>query len=336
LFVATGFTGFGVMRAAGLARRLAVGILKDRWDDLAPADPGRFPTPDSRFDPRPAFPLDTTAEAEGAVRRVQEYRPPAWREIPPFSEEVSYRLVESPFEVDRLRLPGLSEWFGPFLPLFMKDALRTGGQVVCAEIDGEVRGVHLQGSSETVGSLFTGTRSIAEHFLSQMGPHGTYSERPWLPGGTPIDVLAADLRDWPGAGTIRNVVRIAQPEDLPALRTLVREVSGPGEDSWFDTLPRPEETVFLCEIDHRVVGMSGLTRVGIYARGHSFLVHPRYRGLGIGTDLLLSRMMWLARTGGQFVVSEIYDGNAASLTAAAKAGMAVVGRMYHYRPNGPR
>ena len=335
LFVATGFNGFGVMRAAGLARRLVVGILEDRWEGLGPADPGRFPTPDSPFDPRPAFPLDTTADAEGAARRL-EYRVPAPQEIPALSEEVLYGSVGSAVEVDRLRLPEISEWFGPFLPLFMKEALRTHGRVVYAEINGEVRGIQLQGSVESVGSFFTRTRPIAEHFLSQMGPHGAYSERSWLPGGTPIDVLAADLRDWPGAGTIRNVVRIAQLEDLPALRTLVREVSGPGEDSWFDTLPRPEETVFLCEIDHRVVGMSGLTRVGPYARGHSFLVHPRYRGLGIGTDLLLSRMMWLARTGGRFVVSEIYDGNTASHLAASKAGMAVVGRMYQYRPNQPR
>ncbi len=336
LFVATGFNGFGVMRAAGLARRLADGIREDRWDDLLPADPGRFPTPDSPFEPRPAFPLDTTAEAEGADRRVGDHRVPSPREVPSFSEEVSYRSVESPFEVDRLRLPGLSEWFGPFLPLFMKEALRARGEVVLAEVDGEVRGIHLPASSEGVGSLFTRTRSIAERFLSQMGAQGTYSERSWLPGGEPIDVLAADLRDWPGAGTLRNVVRIAESEDLPALRTLVREVSGPGEVSWFDTLPRPEETVFLCEIDHRVVGMSGLTRVGPYARGHSFLVHPRYRGLGIGTDLLQARMLWLARTGGRLVVSEIYDGNIASHTAAMKAGMAIVGRMYHFRPIPPR
>jgi len=43
-------------------------------------------------------------------------------------------------------------------------------------------------------------------------------------------------------------------------------------------------------------------------------------------------MLWLESTGGRQVVSEIYDGNVASRTAAERAGMALVGRMYHFRP----
>jgi RimJ/RimL family protein N-acetyltransferase len=64
-------------------------------------------------------------------------------------------------------------------------------------------------------------------------------------------------------------------------------------------------------------------------------VHPRYQRLGIGTDLLTARMLWLQRSGGRQVVSEIYGGNLASRTAAERAGMALVGQMFHFRPARP-
>ncbi len=333
LFIATGFNGFGAMRAGGLAGLLAEGIVDGAWEGLAPANPERFPEPILPFAPQPEFPLESVGEAEYALGPTVSAVTVTSAPLSLFSEEASYRSLRSPIELEGLCLSSLSEWFDPFLPLFLREALRTHGTVEVAEVEGGVRGIYLQGTSEGVGSLFTRTRWIAEHFLSRLGPQGAYSEGAWIPGGDPIDILAADLRDWPGVTTLRNPVRMARAEDLPAVRALAREVGGAGDDSWFATLPRPEETLFLCELDGRVVGMSGLTRVGAYARGHSFLVHPRYRGLGIGTDLLQARMLWLSRTGGRQVVSEIYDGNIASHIAAGKAGMAVVGRMYHYRPN---
>jgi RimJ/RimL family protein N-acetyltransferase len=47
-------------------------------------------------------------------------------------------------------------------------------------------------------------------------------------------------------------------------------------------------------------------------------------------------MRWLKQTGGHMVVSEIYDGNVASRTAAERAGMSFVARMYHFRPQAVR
>lgn len=332
LCVATGFNGFGTMRAAGLARRLADALESDRWEPLRPADPRRFP-PGSNgpFDPRPEFPLESDDEGRWPPRVVTpplRVPGPARTEA---SEGIRYRRLPGVTEVEGLHWTPLSEWFDPFLRLFAKDALRTGGIVEVAEEDGLVRGLSLFSSSEGVGSGFTRTRRVAERYLSRMEPGGLYLEEPWRPGGEPVEIFAADLRDWSSPHRTRNPVRIARPGDLPSIRALMRGEMGPGVDAWIATLPRPEETAFLCEIDGRAVGVSWLSRAGAFARGHSFVVHPRFRGLGIGTDLLTARMLWLRRTGGRQVVSEIYDGNVASRTAAERAGMALVGRMYHFR-----
>ena len=64
LFALVGFNGFGVMRAGGVARRLAELIASGgtgaaELDRLAPVLPGRFSGPVASFIPRPGFTLDT-------------------------------------------------------------------------------------------------------------------------------------------------------------------------------------------------------------------------------------------------------------------------------------
>lgn len=335
LFVATGFNGFGAMRAPAIARRLAEAIHRGSWEALEPADPGRFPPDLPSFEPRPEFSVDGTGPAEGAapIGTVPTGRRIARQEGP-----IPYRAVRTEGEVRRLAPLGLSEWFDPFLGLFADDALRTGGSVEVAEIEGAVRSLYLSSPSEGVASVFTRTREIAEHYLAAAGLRETYAEAPWIPGGERIEILAADLRDWSQGRPIRHPVRIAVPSDLGRIERFVGELTGRADTAWFQSLPRTEETGFVCELDGRVAGVSFASVVGRYGRGHSFLVHPRYRGLGIGTDLLQARMIWLRDQGVWQVVSEIYEGNAASSAAAERAGMAVVGTMYAFRgasPSGP-
>ena len=335
LYVATGFNGFGTMRAAGLARRLAESIRTDRWQALRPADPQRFRSPAAAFDPRPEFPLEAEEETTAPPRDASGLEDlGAGPEVRP-GASIRYRLLDRLDEVDALRWSALSEWFEPFLPQFAKDSLRTGGRVEVAEEDGVVRGLLLFGSSEGVASGFTRMRRIAADYLEPRETGGVYLEEPWQAGGEAVEIFAADLRDWEERERMRNPVRIARPEDLPELGKLMRAELGPGVAPWLATLPRPEETAFVCEIDGRLAGVSWLARAGAGARGHTCVVHPRFRGRGIGTDLLTARMRWLRRTGARLVVSEIYDGNVASRTAAERAGMALVGRMYHFRPPKP-
>jgi sarcosine oxidase subunit beta len=330
LYMASGFNGLGTMRAAGLARRLAEGLRTDQWAELGPSDPLRFHGVPATFGPRPEFPLEGDAP-ETDLPGAGPSRPSAPGRSPD-DVPLAHRLLSSLSDIGGLRWAPLSEWFDPFLPLFARDALRTGGSVEVAEADGVVVGLCLRGSSEGVGSGFTRHRRVAERYLAAMEPGGLYLEAPWEAGAEPVEVFAADLRDGEPSGVLRNPVRLGQPSDLPSIGALLRAELGAGVDSWLATLPRTEETAFVCEREGRVVGVSWLSRVGPFARGHSFVVHPRYRGLGIGTDLLAARMLWLRRTGGRSVVSEIYDGNAASRIAAERAGMALVDRMYHFRP----
>jgi sarcosine oxidase, subunit beta len=328
LYVATGFNGFGVMRTAALARRLAEAILNDRWEPLAPADPARFAGSSRRFHPDPRYPLETDPPPSGW--------PSAGVPLgsdPPDPETITFTPLRTRSEVDGCTLPSLSDWFDPFLRFFLLEALRAGGRAEVASVDGVARGVYLWSPAEETGSVFTHVRSIARHYRERGDRGGLYAEFDEGPPAHRIQIFAAELEDWAPGPPLRNRVRIAEPSDLPNVRAFLERIAGPVDEVWFRGLP-PEETCFLAEDRDRVTGVSWATIVGTHARGHTFVVHPRYRGLGVGTDLLHGRMRWLRERGILRVVSEIYAGNAASQIAAEAAGMAYVGDMYHYRSVG--
>lgn len=331
LHVATGFNGLGAMRAPGIACMLARAVAEGAWGPLEPADPGRIPRELADFDPRPEFPLEAEPREE-APREPNEAVCPQLPASARNAERIRERRLHTTKEVGELSLPPISTWFDPFLPLFMKDAIRTGGTVEVSDMGGEVRGVFLYSPGERVGSVFTKTRDIASRVLPARVRGGVYAERAWVDGGEPIAVMLADVRDWQPRTPSRNPVRIARQEDLRVIMAMMRELEGDVDVAWFRTLPRPEEICFMAEVEGRVAGVSWASVVGTHARGHSFMVHPRYRGLGIGTDLLHARMIWLKDLGVRTVVSEIYAGNAASQTAAERAGMAEVGQMFHFHP----
>jgi len=67
LYVMTGFNGFGIMRAGGVARRLADALKAEAsgrpdWSALGPVLPERFPVGETTFQPRPGF---TFEEGDG-------------------------------------------------------------------------------------------------------------------------------------------------------------------------------------------------------------------------------------------------------------------------------
>lgn len=329
LYVATGFNGFGVMRATALARLLAIGLDSDRWDALAPADPARFHPDSVTPPPRPVFSIrDDCSVASDNGYAMLEGAPEQFSGPP---SSIDYSKILSAEEVDELVLPSLSDWFDPFLPIFMRDSRRGGGEVLLAtNEDGVIIGIYLTNPAERTASMFTRVRLVAEHFFSLKSKAEVYAEREWMSGGDRINVMLAELKDWNPNVVLRNQVRIAVSADMSRVGALIEEVQGPFDRSWLESLPRSDELCFVTEVDGHIVGVSWLTIAGRHARGHSFAVHPRYRGIGIGTDMLIARMLWLKSRGATSVVSEIYGGNEASRLAAERAGMAQVGNMFAF------
>jgi ribosomal-protein-alanine N-acetyltransferase len=239
-------------------------------------------------------------------------------------------LVVDSSEVDALPIGDLSDWFNPFLRGFMRETLRTNGEVWLSTPNGRVDGIFLYGPADRAGSIFTRSRSLAETFLGLRRNLGIFSELDLGPGGEIFHLYAADLRRWSPGHRFRFPIRIAGSADLPAVAALVREVYGRSDEGWFRTLPSGTDRCFVAEVRDRIVGVGWASTAADQGRLHTLAVHPRYRRLGIGTDLAFARLLWLRAAGSARALSEIADSNAPSRAIAERLGMVPVGRLFEY------
>lgn len=241
---------------------------------------------------------------------------------------ISLRTLAPGSDLGSLRIAPISVWFDPFLVHFMREALRCEGDVVVAEEDGWITGVYLFSRSENVGSVFGRARPVLDALYARQDHCQVFSELKLDPKAEPLEVYAADLRDWAADHRLRTRVRTAGPGDLSTVESLLHEVNGSVDHAWFRSLPGGEETCMVAELEGKVVGSGWVSREGPFGRVHSLAVRPQVRGLGIGKDLLFARMLWLKEMGARQVISEIFADNFASKGVAERLGMAPVAEIY--------
>ena len=235
-------------------------------------------------------------------------------------------------EEDTLERADLSSWFNPFLAYFVQDSRRSGGQVRWIQLENELRGLVIADPPERVATVFTRSPEVAAATVRDRGPLGMFAEFPAEPDADPFDVLELDLGEETPTFRFSHTVRALVPEDLPSVRTLMREVYRLVNDRWFDGLPNRFEMGFAAEVDGRLAGVGWVTRVGLHARLHSLTVRVPFRRIGVGSDLLRARLWWAQRNGARRVLSEIARGNTDSQAIAERAGMRRVGAIYFHRP----
>lgn len=268
-----------------------------------------------------------------AVGRAAVQRP---EPVPPLDLLPTVRTVTEPGAVDALALEDLSDWFDPFLPHFLGETLRCGGEVTVAEAEGRVTALHLLSPGEEAGTVFTRSRALAELFLRRRPDAALFADFPLAPRAEPHLIYRGE----PGAGSVgralRHPVRRSTGSDRERLLGLLRAVYGRVDERWFDGPPPPNERGFVVEADGALVAAAFVARVGRWGRLHSLAVHPRFRGLGLGTDLAVARLLWLHAAGATQALSEIAERNRPSRAIAEGVGMRVVGRIYRHDRAAPR
>jgi [ribosomal protein S18]-alanine N-acetyltransferase len=238
----------------------------------------------------------------------------------------------TPVDIDGLDRADLSPWFNPFLLYFAREAQRCGGEVRVVRETGAIAGLMVSDPIERVASVFSRSRSVAEPWVRGRGPYGMYSDSSFEPRGEVFDVFSLP----PGADLpshrFRHPIRPVSEDDLPAVIDLMREVYGVVNERWFEGIPAEAEVGFIAEAGGRVAGVGWVSVVGPHARLHSLTVRAPHRRMGLGTDLVLARLLWARRAGASDVVSEISARNVGSRSIAIRAGMQRVGEIYFYPP----
>lgn len=236
-------------------------------------------------------------------------------------------------QVAGLALGDISDHFEPFLPQFMEGTLRAGGEVILWRGPSQVEGVLLYHAAERLVSVFTRSPSVALSLLEGRSGVDVFSELPLAPGFEVYHLYAADLSSWDPSHRFSHPVRTVRAEDGPTLLSMFREVYGRVDEGWFRPIPPPPEKGFAVEVDGRLAGAAWVSVAEGHARLHSLSVRPRYRLLGIGTDLWYARMLWARDQGARTALAEISEHARASQAIAAAGGMHRVGQMYRtHRP----
>jgi GNAT superfamily N-acetyltransferase len=250
---------------------------------------------------------------------------------------VAFQDLVSSEEIDRLALGDLSEWFNPFLPHFIREAHRCGGEVLVAREGPEVRGLYLYSPAERLASAFTRSRSIAEQFRTARDPPTLFAPFALAPGAETYHIYQGDLVRWSPSAPFLYRPHLARPGDLPEVVRLLRDVYGGVDEQWFATLPSELERCFVVRIEGEIAGVAWASYADGHGRLHSLSVRPRFRRLGIGTDLWTARALWLKAAGAHSVIAEISDRNAASRAVSEHGGMRPVGRWFrNERASAPR
>ncbi|MFY9716510.1 MAG: GNAT family N-acetyltransferase [Thermoplasmata archaeon] len=243
----------------------------------------------------------------------------------------SFVLVRPGERVPPFSSERLSSFFSTFLPFFVRETLRTGGTVSLAAGSAGVEGIFLRREVEQIGTIFARDRPTAEALYSARGGLAVYSEFLLEPEALPYPIYSIDLASVERAHRFAHPVRSLRSSDGPSVLQLMQEVYGIVDERWFRAPPSSAEHGFVAEVGDRIVGAAWLTVVGGEGRLHSLSVAPRYRHLGVGSDLWHARALFARQEGVRRVVTEIAETNAASRAISTAGGMQRIGQIFENR-----
>ena len=232
-------------------------------------------------------------------------------------------------ELDRAAIGNLS-FFDPFLKHFMKEALMAGGEVHIAENGGNVTGIFLYDGVERTGSIFTRSREVFDAFFGMKSRFACFSELSTEHRREVFHVYTAALADCRYARRFNHEIQVAGNEDLPEIACVMKGIYRHLNTKWIDIAPGEGDRCFVARVSGRIAGVAWLSLEGGVGRLHSLAVSHQHRRLGIGTDLLSARLLWLRAVGARSVFSEIADSNTLSVRLATCAGMRPSVEMYQY------
>jgi GNAT superfamily N-acetyltransferase len=250
--------------------------------------------------------------------------------FPATLERHGFRRCPATGTIEAPDLRDLSLWFDPFLPTFARETLRSGGVVWRRPESNGAAAITFWDPTEATASVFSADRSLVGAVVTGRGTTSVFGEFDLEPVREEFDIFSVDLAEGRPAARYRHAVRLVLPAEVPEAARLMREVLGGADERWFTAPGGAADRCLAVELDGTLAGAGWVSVVGAHARLHSLAVRPRFRGLGVGGDLVRGRLDWAAAMGARRAISEISENNSASRAAARASGMRPVGRIYLY------
>ena len=236
-------------------------------------------------------------------------------------------------------LPKGLSFFDPILHYEAKEALEADGEVYLSKSpEGASNGLFIYDGYEATGTIFAKTREVFDIFYPLKPSSYIFSEYeaaehpkdPW--NIWQLDVDKAPLNH-------RFKHHVSMESDAEEIERFMAHSQPETNRKWIRVALRNGDRCFVVKIANRIVGMAWMTIVGGVARSHGLYVDPQFRRMGVMSDNLQARLIYLKSRHVHTLINEIPASNVASASHAANAGEKIVGKLFLYTtpdPNAPK
>lgn len=235
-----------------------------------------------------------------------------------------------PGGVREVSVPEGLSWFGPYLGHFAREVLEVGGEAYVSQEGGRVTGLCTYDGAERTGAIYTRSRSVFDRFYRLRPFEFLFSEVGTGREGEVFDVHAIDLRGRRVDHEFRHEVSVAAETDYEGVERFMARAYPGMNKAWVKVALRNGDKCVIARAGDGIAGVGWLSLVAGVGRLHSLYVAPKFRGMGIGGDILGARLLWLWSSGARMAFSEISRQNRPSLAIAARAHMTKASEVFLY------
>jgi hypothetical protein len=220
--------------------------------------------------------------------------------------------------------------FNPLLRHEIREALEAGGEAfISRDTNGEKNGLFIYDSYEATGTIFTKSREVFDHFYLLKPSSYIFSEfeatdhpkEAW-------NIWQLDVNSAPLNHRFRH--HVSEDHDVKELERFMSSTQPETNRRWVGVALRNGDKCFVVRMGDRIVGIAWMTIVGGLARSHSLYVEPQFRRMGMTTDNLYARLIYLKSRHVHTLINEIAESNTASAGHATKIGEKIVGKIFLY------
>jgi hypothetical protein len=192
-----------------------------------------------------------------------------------------------------------------------------------------VSGVFIYDVIEKTGTIYTRSREVFDHFYALRQFDILFSELKTGHESDIYDIYTIDLERSDVAHRFRHEISTAEKCMDEVERFMVSTHPGINR-KWINAAVKNGDTCLLIKVGEEIAGLGWLSLVNRVGRLHTLYVKRRFRGMGIGEDILYARLLWLKWKHARSAFSEIARDNSPSSKIAIKGHMRVSGQIFQY------
>jgi acetyltransferase (GNAT) family protein len=227
-------------------------------------------------------------------------------------------------------LPKGLSFFDPILRHEAKEALEAGGELYISQSpEGEKNGLFIYDGWEATGTIFTKSRDVFDYFYSLKPSSYIFSEVEVAEHLKELwNIWQLDVDKAPLEHRFKH--HVSMENNVGEIERFMVATQPETNRKWISVALKNGDKCFVVRIAGRIVGMAWMEIVGGLARSHGLYVEPQFRRLGIMSDNLQARLIYLKSRRVHILINEIAESNKESSGHAAKAGEKIVGKIFLY------